>query len=68
MPYLSRDEEIENVGRARTKALGSSPRHLPTFIVIGAKKCGTGALRQMLPFHSKIKAGNFLETSFFDTR
>ena len=30
-------------------------KKMPHFIIIGTKKCGTGALRQMLPYHSKIK-------------
>ena len=35
-------------------------------ICLGAKKCGTGALRRFLSYHSKIRVSRAPETHFFD--
>ena len=41
-------------------------RRLPRVIAIGAKKCGTGALRFFLSKHSKVKVSYKDEPHFFD--
>ena len=41
-------------------------KRLPNFIIAGSKKCGTGALRTMLPNHSLLKSSRKFEVNYFD--
>jgi hypothetical protein len=50
---------------SRARAAGSDPGALPNLIVIGAQKCGTGAIHYYLGLHPEISMSNPKELDFF---
>ena len=57
-PGVMPEEDLE--------VLSPAEQRKPAFLIIGSKKCGTGALREMLPLHSKIKPPLIREAKYFD--
>jgi len=46
--------------------IGIKQKHLPSFLIIGAAKCGTGALQKYLEYHPQIQRSIPWEVHYFE--
>ena len=58
-PLEDNNTEIE---RKKVEIVESTDKKLPKAVIIGVKKCGTGALIEMLKMHPQVAAPSYYET------